>query len=169
MITGIHHISMKCGTEEELEKARDFYLHVLGFSVIREWPEGIMIDSGRGLIEIFSNGTGIRSKGAIRHVAFATDDVDEIVKKVKAAGYEVFIEPKDLVIRSEPAYHARMAFCFGPLGEEIEFFQEQAPEEDPVLPLYESRFLNCYDLRYAPGLRRKASCTASVPSMEMPT
>ena len=48
MIKGIHHISMKCGTGEEFDRARDFYLNVLGFSAVREWPEGIMIDSGRG-------------------------------------------------------------------------------------------------------------------------
>lgn len=125
MITGIHHISMKCGTREEFEQARDFYLRVLGFSSVREWPEGIMIDSGSGLLEIFCNGDGIRSKGAIRHVAFSTDDVDFVVRQVKAAGYDVFIEPNDIVIRSEPEFHARMAFCSGPLGEEIEFFQEQ--------------------------------------------
>ena len=125
MIGGIHHISMKCGTREELDRAKHFYLTVLGFSVVREWPEGIMIDSGSGLIEIFSSGAGMKTKGAIRHVAFSSDDVDGIVEKVKAAGVDVFIEPKDIVIRSEPAFHARMAFCFGPLGEEIEFFQER--------------------------------------------
>lgn len=125
MITGIHHISLKCGTKEDYEKAKDFYLNVLGFSAVREWPDGIMIDSGAGLLEIFSNGDGIRTKGALRHIAFATDDADGIVEKVKAAGYEVFIGPKDIVIRSDPEFPARMAFCFGPLGEEIEFFQER--------------------------------------------
>lgn len=125
MITGIHHVSMKCGTAEEFARAKDFYLRVLGFSVVREWPEGVMIDSGDGLLEIFCNGTGIRTKGAVRHIAFSTDDVDGIVAKVKAEGYEVFIEPNDITIRSVPEFHARMAFCFGPLGEEIEFFQEK--------------------------------------------
>ena len=125
MISGIHHISLKCGTKEDFEKAKDFYLNVLGFSVVREWPEGIMIDSGAGLLEIFSNGEGVRTKGALRHIAFATDDADGIAEKVKAAGYEVFIGPKDIVIRSDPEFPARMAFCFGPLGEEIEFFQER--------------------------------------------
>ena len=128
MIKGIHHISMKCGTKEEFERARDFYLNVLGFSAVREWPEGIIMDSGNGLLEIFCNGEGVRTKGAIRHVAFSTDDVDGIIAKVRAAGYEVFIEPKDIVIHSDPEFRARMAFCFGPLGEEIEFFQEQASE-----------------------------------------
>ena len=125
MITGIHHISLKCGTKEDFEKAKDFYLNILGFSVVREWPDGIMIDSGAGLLEIFCNGEGIRTKGALRHIAFATDDADGIVEKVKAAGYEVFIEPNDIVIRSDPEFPARMAFCYGPLGEEIEFFQER--------------------------------------------
>lgn len=125
MITGIHHVSLKCGTEEEFEKAKDFYLNVLGFAPVREWPEGIMIDSGRGLLEIFSNGPGVKSKGAVRHIAFGTDDVDGVIEKVKAAGYEVFIEPNDIVIRSDPPFPARMAFCYGPLGEELEFFQEK--------------------------------------------
>ena len=124
MIKGIHHISMKCGTKEEFERARDFSLNVLGFSAVREWPEGIMIDCGTGLLEIFCNGEGIRSKGAIRHAAYATDDVDGIIAKVRAAGYEVFIEPNDITIPSVPECHARMAFCIGPLGEEIEFFHE---------------------------------------------
>ena len=125
MFYGIHHISMKCGTAEELEKAKAFYLDVLGFTLDREWPEGIMIDTGSGLIEIFSNAAGIRSKGAIRHVAFSVSNVDDIATKVKRAGYEVFIEPKDIVFPSEPELRARMAFCVGPLGEEIEFFQEK--------------------------------------------
>ena len=85
-------------------------------------------DSGCGLLEIFRNGPGIRTKGAIRHIAFSTDDVDGIISKVKDAGYDVFIEPNDLIIRSKPAFHARMAFCHGPLGEEIEFFQEKGSE-----------------------------------------
>ena len=119
---------MKCGTKEEMDRAREFYLNVLGFSVVREWPEGIMIDSGRGLLEIFSNGAGVKTKGAIRHMAFETDDVDALAERVRAAGYEVFIEPKNLTFRSDPEFHARMAFCRGPLGEEIEFFREQQTE-----------------------------------------
>ena len=125
MITGLHHISMKCGTKEEFEKAKSFYLDILGFNIVREWPEGIMIDYGNGMLEIFSNGSGVKTKGALRHIAFATDNVDEMVDIVKKAGYEVFIEPNDIIIKSEPEFKARMAFCFGPLGEEIEFFQEK--------------------------------------------
>ena len=57
--------------------------------------------------------------------SFATDDVDACVEAVKAAGYEVFIEPKDIEIASTPVFPARIAFCKGPLGEEIELFEEK--------------------------------------------
>ena len=124
MITGLHHISMKCGTSEEFEKAKSFYTGLLGFNIVREWPEGIMLGCGNCQLELFNNGTGVKELGAIRHMAFATDDVDAVAAKVKEAGYEVFIEPKDIVVASVPEFHARMAFCFGPLGEQIEFFKE---------------------------------------------
>ena len=125
MITGIHHVSMKCGTAAELKRAKAFYLDVLGLTLKREWPEGIMIDTGRGLIEIFSNGEGVKEKGAVRHFALTVDDVDAAAEKARAAGYPVFLGPRDILIASDPPLEARMAFCVGPLGEEIEFFQEK--------------------------------------------
>ena len=54
----------------------------------------------------------------------ADDVIGTLAFKGAEAGYEVFIEPKDIVIGSVPEFHARMAFCFGPLGEQIEFFKE---------------------------------------------
>ena len=125
MIKGLHHISMKCGTAEELAKVREFYIDLLGLKICREWPEGIMIDAGNCKLEIFTNSEGTRQLGAIRHIALLTDDVDEITEKVRTAGYEVLVEPNDKVIASEPAYPIRMAFCFGPLGEQVEFFGER--------------------------------------------
>lgn len=125
MIKGLHHISMKCGTEEELAKVKEFYVDLLGLKICRTWPEGLMIDTGNGFIEVFTNAEGIHQLGAIRHLALLTDNVDELAEKVKKAGYEVFIEPNDKVIRSEPKYKIRMAFCFGPLGEQVEFFCER--------------------------------------------
>ena len=125
MIKGIHHISMKCGTAEELAKVKEFYIDLLEMKICRQWPEGLMIDTGTGFIEVFTNAEGTRQLGAIRHIALLTDDVDGIVEKVRNAGYEVFVEPNDKVIDSEPEYKIRMAFCFGPLGEQVEFFCER--------------------------------------------
>ena len=116
---------MKCNTEEEINRVKEFYISVLGLKIIREWHDGIMIDTGNGYIEIFTNADGEHRLGSIRHFALLTDDVDTIAEKVKAAGYEVFVEPVDKVIDSDPKYPIRMAFCFGPLGEQVEFFCER--------------------------------------------
>lgn len=124
-IKGIHHVSMKCCNAAEYEKTIEFYKDVLGLNVAREWETGIMFETGAGLIEIFNNAESQLEKGMIRHFAFAVDDVDACVKAVIDAGYEVFMGPKDIAIPSTPEFPARMAFCYGPLGEEIEFFQEK--------------------------------------------
>ena len=124
-ITGIHHVSLKCGTPEEFEKTKKFYLELLELKIKREWPEGIMIDAGNCLIEIFNNGDGVKDKGAVRHFAFSVDNVDNLVEKVEDAGYKIFLGPKDIVINSVPELPARIAFLTGPLGEEIEFFCEK--------------------------------------------
>ena len=125
MIKGIHHISMKCGTQEAFSKAKSFYLDVLGMTAVREWADGIMLSAGNCMIEIFNNGAGITEKGAIRHFALLTDDIDALSEKITQAGYRFFIAPDDRVIQSDPPYPIRIAFCTGPLGEEIELFQER--------------------------------------------
>lgn len=125
LIKGIHHVSMKCESAEEYQKVISFYKEVLEIPVARQWSEGIMLDTGNGIIEIFNNGDKVVERGVIRHFAFATDSVDECVEKIKKAGYEIFVEPKDIEIQSNPTFPARIAFCHGPLGEEIELFQER--------------------------------------------
>lgn len=65
---------MKCRTAEELAKVREFYIELLGLKVIREWAEGMMIDTGNGLLEIFTNADGTHCLGAIRYMALLTDD-----------------------------------------------------------------------------------------------
>lgn len=127
-IQGIHHTALKCCGVEEFEQTIHFYRDVLGLAVKRTWGQGTesgaMLDTGSGLMEIFANGKERLPQGAIRHVAFATDDVDACVAAVREAGYLIYVEPKNIVIASEPEYPARIAFCIGPVGEQIELFQE---------------------------------------------
>lgn len=124
MIKGIHHVSIKC-IKEDYEKVRSFYTDVLGLKILRQWPDGAMLGIGGDIVEIFNNGTERLPKGVITHIAFFTDDPDELTKRVKDAGYEVFMEPTDKTIPSETPYPIRVAFCHGPIGEEIEFFAER--------------------------------------------
>ena len=125
MIKGIHHISMKCKNEEEYQKVRRFYVDVLKLSVIKECDACILLDTGAGIVEIFRDGTESLEKGTIRHFAFAVDDVQTCVDAVESAGYEVFIAPKNVQIGGDSAYSATIAFCYGLLGEEIEFFCQE--------------------------------------------
>lgn len=126
LITGLHHVSMKCCNDSEYKKTVYFYQNVLGLPIARMWAEGIMFQAGSCLVELFTNGEEPLPRGTIRHFALAASDVDACVDAVTAAGYEVFIGPKDITLPSNPPFSARIAFCRGPLGEEIEFFQERA-------------------------------------------
>lgn len=125
LIRGIHHVCLKCANEEEYKEVVHFYHEILELEIARTWSEGTMFRFGNAVLEVFANGGGKAETGIIRHFALATEDVDACVEKLKAAGYKVFVEPKDIVIPSNPEYKARIAFGRGPLGEEIEFFQER--------------------------------------------
>ena len=126
LVNGIHHAALKCSSPEEFEKAIRFYRDILGLETARTWGEGkasgIMFDTGCGIIEIFADADCPLGQGAVRHFALATDDVDACARAVREAGYEITVEPDDIVIPSNPPLPIRMAFCIGPVGEEIEFF-----------------------------------------------
>lgn len=126
---GIHHIALKAQGEDAFRKTIDFYHGLLGMPIVRRWGEGdmsgIMIDTGAGILEIMANAPDVRPTGALRHIALAVDSVDDCIELVRNAGYEVTIEPKDITFASEPPYHARIGFCIGPVGEEVEFFAER--------------------------------------------
>ena len=129
LICGVHHVALKCDGTAEFEKTLHFYQDVLGLEPVRSWGEGenagAMLSTGDGLLEIFASGRKL-PQGAIRHFALRTERVDDCVAAVRTAGYPITVEPKDIVIASNPPFPARIAFCTGPVGEEIEFFQEQA-------------------------------------------
>lgn len=129
LICGIHHVALKCDGTAEFEKTLHFYQDILGLEPVRSWGEGenagAMLSTGGGLLEIFASDRKL-PQGAIRHFALRTERVDDCVAAVRAAGYPITVEPKDIVIASNPPFPARIAFCTGPVGEEIEFFQERA-------------------------------------------
>ena len=128
-IKGLHHVALKCKGPDEYKKALAFYRDTLGLPVLREWGGGenaaCMLGTEHGRVELFANAQSDLPQGNIRHFAFDVSDVDSLCEAVKAAGYEVFDGPRDVIIPSDPPYPARIAFCFGPLGEEIEFFCEK--------------------------------------------
>ena len=124
-IHGIHHVSLKCNSAELYAQTISFYRDILGLGIKRCWKDGIMFDTGAGLIEIFSTGTDQLPEGAVRHFAFAATDVDAIADRIREAGYPIIDGPRDVVLPSDPPCNARIMFCLGPVGEKIEFFDEK--------------------------------------------
>ena len=126
-VKGIHHVAIKAKGLEEFDKTIDFYSNLLGMPVVRRWGEGIkkgaMVDTGAGWLEIFANGDDIPQTSLFRYLAFEVESTDACVEKVRNAGYEITMQPNDIVIACNPPIPARIAFCIGPVGEEVEFFE----------------------------------------------
>ncbi len=128
-IKGIHHIAIKANGEEQFNKTISFYKDILGLPLIRSWEKGgalcAMLDTGAGILELFSNADSEPLPGPIRHIAFEVESVDDCIEAVRTAGYEITVEPKDVEIPSNPVYPIRVGFCIGAAGEEVEFFSEK--------------------------------------------
>lgn len=129
-IIGTHHISVRAAGEEAFHETIRFYRDILGMPIKRSWgagaSQGAMLDTGDSVMEITSNGEKeTEGTGSIRHFALATRDVDGAVEAVRAAGYKISMEPRDGQLPTIPPTPIRIAFCIGPNGEEIEFFDEK--------------------------------------------
>ncbi len=128
LLQGVHHVCLKAVGSAAYERAREFYTRTLGFDLVREWGDGdgrgCMIRLGNCLMELMANGTSqLNPDGFYRHIAFRTEDVDGALALARAAGCKVTMEPSDRNLGG--CYPIRIAFCTGPLGEEIEFFREK--------------------------------------------
>ena len=82
-----------------------------------------MISCGdNSCLEILPGDEAVSRGGALAHLAFATTKVDELIERVREAGYEIAYEPYDTDAIGAPIH---IAFCYGPIGEYIEFFWEK--------------------------------------------
>ena len=70
-----------------------------------------------------SDADALLGQGDIRHFAFFVDDVDACIEAVEKAGYKIKEYPVNVMFGLKEDTPARIAFCYGALGEEVEFFQ----------------------------------------------
>lgn len=125
-IQGVHHIAVK-PTAEQYEKTVDFYTRVMGMEIVKKWGDSehpcLMVSCGDNTcMEILGSDTELPRGGALAHIAFATDRVDELIEAVRAEGYVVTYEPADMELAGQPI---RVAFFYGPTNEHIELFWEK--------------------------------------------
>jgi glyoxylase I family protein len=125
---GFHHIAMQV---KDFDITYKFYVETLGFKEKISWggdgSRAVMLDTGDGnYIEIFEGRKKPADKdGMIMHLALRTDNCDAAIERVRVAGMEITDEPKDIEVPSTPPIKIRIAFCKGPDGEIIEFFQNE--------------------------------------------
>lgn len=128
MIKGIHHVALKVKPAKYDETIK-FYTEILEMEPVRGWGEGdsraLMVSTGdNSVMEIMSNAEADDAHpGPLPHIAFETDHVDELVAKVREAGYKITVEPQDMSLPCAEPYPIRIAFCIGAANEEIEFFK----------------------------------------------
>ncbi|MGI6203627.1 MAG: VOC family protein [Eubacteriales bacterium] len=123
---GFHHIALKAHNFEESLK---FYTEGLGMKPLAGWGEGDgriqMLDIGDGtILELFAGGSEHAETGRYIHLAFCCDDVDAAFAAAVKAGAKVKTEPATVPLDSKPQpMTLRVAFVYGPSGEELEFFK----------------------------------------------
>ena len=131
LVTGFHHVCIKT---KDWDATRAFYQDALGFRETLAWrtapQRAAMFDTGDGnYLEVFEDLNFTPTPdGAILHFALRTGDVDAVIARVRATGAKITIEPKDVTIATTNgafggAVPIRIAFCEGPSGEIVEFFQ----------------------------------------------
>lgn len=128
-IQGFHHTALR---SKDFDASVRFYTEVLGLKVRITWGQdhsrAAMIDAGDGnYIEVFARKDPFPlQEGTILHFALRTDDCTGMLERVRAAGAEVTMEPKEVTIDSNIGpVPVKIAFFKGPDGELIELFENQ--------------------------------------------
>ncbi len=125
---GCHHIALQT---RDWDAALRLYRDVLGMKVTARFgsPERKiwLLDMGDGsFMELFEPTEDTPAPGAaapndpIFHFALATSDTEASTERVRAAGYEITVEPKTVELGDMTV---TLSFFKGPCGEVVEFFQ----------------------------------------------
>ena len=126
---GTHHIAVQT---RDWEASFKLYRDVLGMNVVAEFGSAerkiVLLDCGDGShMELFEPQGDTPAPGAeapndpVFHFALATTDTRGATERVRQAGYEITVEPKDVELGG--ALNVTISFFKGPNGEVIEFFQ----------------------------------------------
>ena len=123
---GIHHMALRVS---DFDRSITFYTTVLGFTERIRWNESpnriALLDTGnRSYLELFeAKGDAPKIESAFWHLAFRVADAGACLEHARKAGCPVHVETKTVPNIGNSGIDIRVAFCKGPDGELIEFFQ----------------------------------------------
>ena len=118
-ILSIDHVQLAMPANEE-ERARAFYVHVLGFTEESKHPElakrgGLWLQSNETKLHLGVEADFRPARKA--HPAFLVDDLDALLAKIQAAGYEMDLS-------QPPLEGFKRAHVFDPFGNRIELLEK---------------------------------------------
>lgn len=128
-LSAIHHVAI---IVSDYEKAKDFYIKKLGFTVVREnyreerkdWKLDLRIGEGENAIELEIFAEPVPPKRVdrpeacgLRHLAFRVEDVEATVAELEQMGIKC--EP----IRYDSYTNKKMTFFFDPDGLPLELHE----------------------------------------------
>jgi glyoxylase I family protein len=127
---GIHHIAVRT---TDLAESLRLYRDVLGMPIVKEGEVPgkrlVLLDTGNGShIELASPLDSAAPANTqeilhpLQHIALRTTDVPGVVERVRSAGYEITVEPREARLGEFPT---TIAFFKGPAGELIELYCNQ--------------------------------------------
>ena len=125
---GLHHIAVHT---RDWDDSLRLYRDVLGMKPVVEFEVSdrkvMLLDIGDGShVELFAPTIDTppadipAANDPLTHIALATTDTRSALERVRQAGYEITVEPKEV---SLSGLEATIAFFKGPNGEVIEFFE----------------------------------------------
>jgi glyoxylase I family protein len=128
---GFHHVCVKT---RDWEGTQRFYREVLGCTEKIAWRlrgtghRAVMLDTGNGnYMEVFEDPEfAATGDGGVAHFALRTTRLDDVAERLRAAGVNINVEPKEITLPTTNGVGPvpiRIFFCEGPNGEVIEFFQ----------------------------------------------
>ncbi|MDD3625996.1 MAG: VOC family protein [bacterium] len=125
-ISGLHHISIKT---TNLQESIKFYTELLGLKLKYDWADdsgkAVLIDSGDGnYIELWFEEKSRSTESVLAHFALRVNSIESLVKRLRENNIEITMDVRGITIPSEKPLKAKIAFCKGPSGESIEFFEE---------------------------------------------
>jgi catechol 2,3-dioxygenase-like lactoylglutathione lyase family enzyme len=118
-ILSINHVQLAIPAGEE-EKAREFYINVLGFSEIQKPPElakrgGAWFQSG--IVQLHLGVEADFKPARKAHPAFLVDDLAALITQIQNAGYETDTS-------QPPLDGYQRAHVFDPFGNRIELMKK---------------------------------------------
>lgn len=125
---GIHHVAVRT---TDLAASLRLYRDDLGMRVAREHEVPgkslVLLDTGNGShielatpLDIAARQNSPEVNHPLQHIALTTTDVPGVIERIRGAGYEITVEPRQVQLGDSLM---TIAFFKGPAGELIELYQ----------------------------------------------